>query len=81
METKNIKDLEITREMYERALEVENAWKAASEFSSRTKEFKELNNEWIKLDNAFQDEVNSDFDTSEIIREYQRRKEQTKCEE
>lgn len=81
METMNIKDLEITKEMYERALEVENAWKATSKFSSRSKEFKELNNKWVKLDNAFQDEVNSDFDTSEIIREYQRRKEQVKCEE
>lgn len=81
MKTTNIKDLEITGEMYERALEVENAWKAASKFNSRTKEFNELNNKWVKLDNAFQDEVNSDFGTSEIIREYQRRKEQTKCEE
>lgn len=81
MKTMNIKDLEITKEMYERALEVENIWKAASNFPSRSKEFKELNNKWAKLDNAFQDEVNSDFDTSEIIREYQRRKEQVKCEE
>lgn len=81
METNNIKDLEITREMYERALEVENVWKEASKFNSRSKEFKELNNKWAKLDNAFQDEVNNDFDTSEIIREYQRRKEQVKCEE
>lgn len=81
MKTMNIKDLEITKEMYERALEVENVWKEASKFNSRSKEFKELNNKWIKLDDAFQDEVNSDFGTFEIIREYQRRKEQTKCEE
>lgn len=75
-----IKDLEITKEMYERALEVENAWLDLEATENRIidlqKKVKTLNNKWISLDNAFHDEVNSDFDTSEIIREYQRRKEQ-----
>lgn len=80
METKNIKNLEITEETYNRALEAENAWlelevtyKGIVELQ---KKVKTLSSKWISLDNAFQEEVNSDFDTSEIIREYQRRKEQ-----
>lgn len=80
METKNIKNLEITEETYNRALEVENAWLELKATEKRIvelqKKVKTLNSKWIILDNAFQDEVNSDFDTFEIIREYQRRKEQ-----
>ncbi len=72
----NIKDLEITEEMYERALEVEGAWNLASKYDARSLEFKKLNHEWIKLDDAFQDEVNDEFSTREIIIEYERRKEQ-----
>lgn len=74
----NIKDLEITREMYERALEVENAWKELKKAEETTdcinKDLEKLTKKWIRLDNAFQDEVNSDFDTEEIVREYERRK-------
>lgn len=80
METKNIKNLEITEETYNRALEAENAWLELKATEKRIvelqKKVKTLNSKWVSLDNAFQEEVNSDFDTSEIIREYQRRKEQ-----
>lgn len=76
----NIKDLEITKEMYERALEAENAWLElkATEMSivELQKKLKALTSKWVKLDNAFQEEINSDFETSEIIKEYQKRMEQ-----
>ena len=66
--------------MYERALEVENAWedlrKVDKDNNASLKDIKLAEMKWIRLDNAFQDEVNSDFTTSEIIREYQRGKEQ-----
>jgi hypothetical protein len=73
MKVKSIKDLDITEEMYRRALEVESAWQLASKFDARSLEFKKLNNEWIKLDDAFQDEVNDEYSTREIIIEYERR--------
>lgn len=73
-----IKNLEITEEMYKRANEVEKAWLILKD-AERTlidtkKELKKLTSEWIKLDNAFQNEVNSEFDTREIVLEYERRK-------
>jgi len=75
-----IKDLEITKEMYERALEVENAWKdlrkVDKDNNASLKDIKLAEMKWIRLDNAFQNEVNSDFTTLEIINEYQRRNEQ-----
>ena len=75
-----IKDLEITREMYRRALEVENAWKdlrkVDKDNNASLKDIKLAEMKWIRLDNAFQNEANSDFTTLEIINEYQRRKEQ-----
>lgn len=80
MKINDIKELEITEEMYVRALEAENAWLELEVTEKRIvelqKKVKTLNNKWVRLDNAFQNEVNSDFDTSEIIKEYKRRKEQ-----
>lgn len=80
MKINDIKELEITEEMYVRALEAENAWLELEATEKRIvelqKKVKTLNNKWVRLDNAFQNEVNSDFDTSEIIKEYKRRKEQ-----
>lgn len=73
-----IKDLAITETMYNRALEVENAWeelkKAEKARIDNQISLKKLTGEWIRLDNAFQDEVNSEFDTKELILEYERRK-------
>ena len=73
MKPKSIKDIIITKEMYERALEVEGAWRLASKYDARSIEFKTLNREWIKLDDAFQEEMNDEFSTREIVIEYERR--------
>ncbi len=82
MKTNNIKDLEITEEMYKRALEVKNAWKELKKAEETTdcitNDLEKLAGKWARLEITFQNEINSDFDTSEIIREYQRRKEQVK---
>lgn len=77
MKKTNISELNITSGMYERALEVEQAWnelkQAEDTMIDIKKNLRSLSNRWVELDNAFQNEVNSDFDTFEIVREYERR--------
>ena len=77
MKKTNISELKITSGMYERALEVEQAWnelkQAEDTMIDIKKNLRTLSNRWVELDNAFQNEVNSDFDTFEIVREYERR--------
>lgn len=77
MKINNIKELEITEEMYERALEVENAWLELEEAQKRVMELQKkipaLRQKWVSLCDDFEKEVNKDFDTSLIITEYVRR--------
>ena len=72
----NISELKITSEIYERALEVEQVWKELKKVENtmiNIKKILRLLSRWVELDNAFKNEVNSDFDTSDIVREYERR--------
>lgn len=64
MKKLNIKEAEITREMYNRAKEIENI-------------HKELNNKVIKLENKFEEEISDEFTTLEIVNEYERREKNT----
>lgn len=62
----NIKELEITPKMYNEAKRVENLWK----LSEKNEYFDDL---WKKADEKFQRMYNDDFDTLEIVNEYERR--------
>lgn len=77
MKINDIKELEITEEMYVRALEVENAWLELEEAQKRVMELQKripaLRQKWVSLCDKFEEEVNSDHDTSLIITEYVRR--------
>lgn len=77
MKKLNIKELEITKEMYNRAKEIENIYKELRELNYRTKEFKELSNKVIKLENKFEEEFSDEFITLEIVNEYERREDNT----
>lgn len=77
MKKLNIKEAEITREMYNRAKEIENIHKELSELNCRTEKFKELNNKVIKLENKFEEEISDEFTTLEIVNEYERREKNT----
>ena len=74
MRKANIKELVITEEMYKRAKEVENLSRKTKNMDCRTEEFRKLNNKWIKLDDKFQEEISDEFDSLEIVNEYERRK-------
>ena len=78
MKKNNIKELEITKEMYKRAKEVENLFQKTKNMDCRTEEFKKLNNKWIKLDDKFQEEISDEFGTLEIVNEYERRRREEK---
>ena len=78
MKKNNIKELEITKEMYNRAKEVENLFQKTKNMDCRTEKFKKLNNKWIKLDDKFQEEISDEFDSLEIVNEYERRKREEK---
>ena len=67
MKTLNIRELEITKEMYNR----EKA--EIKKLNCRTEEFKELNNKVIKLEDKFEEEISDEFLSLEIVNEYERR--------
>lgn len=66
----NIKELEITKEMYNDAKRVENVWKLSEE----NEYFDDI---WIQDDKVFRLKYGDDFDTLEIINEYERRETNT----
>ena len=78
MKKNNIKELEITKEMYNRAKEVENLFQKTKNMDCRTEKFKKLNNKWIKLEDKFEEEISDEFGTLEIVNEYERRKREEK---
>ena len=78
MKKNNIKEIEITKEMYKRAKEVEDLFQKTKNMDCRTEKFKKLNNKWIKLDDKFQEEISDEFDSLEIVNEYERRKREEK---
>jgi Fe-S-cluster formation regulator IscX/YfhJ len=77
MKKLNIKELEITKEMYERAKEVEDIYKKLKELDCRTEEFKKLRNKVIELEDKFEEEISDEFLTLEIVNEYERREKNT----
>lgn len=62
----NIKELEISKEMYNDAKRVENVWK----LSEKNEYFDDI---WTLKDKVFKLKYGDDFDTLEIINEYERR--------
>lgn len=62
----NIRELEITKEMYNDAKRVENAW----ELSEKNEYFIDL---WCLNDGTFKRKYGNVFEPSEIINEYERR--------
>ena len=78
MKKNDIKELEITKEMYKRAKEVENLFQKTKNMDCRTEKFKKLNNKWIKLEDKFEEEVSDEFSTLEIVNEYKRREREEK---
>lgn len=74
MKKNNIKEFEITKKMYNRAKEVENLFKKTKKLNCRTEKFRKLNNKWSKLEDKFAEEFTDEFDTLEIVNEYERRK-------
>ena len=78
MKKNNIKEIEITKEMYKRAKEVEDLFQKTKNMNCRTEKFKKLNNKWIKLEDKFEEEVSDEFGTLEIVNEYERRKREEK---
>lgn len=78
MKKLNIKEFEITREMYNRAKEVENLSQKTKKLNCRTEKFKKLNNKWIELEDKFAEEISDEFDTLEIVNEYERRERENK---
>lgn len=66
----NIKELEITKEMYNDAKRVENVWKLSEE----NEYFDDI---WVQDDKVFRLKYGDDFDTLEIINEYERRETNT----
>ena len=77
MKKLNIKELEITKEMYNRAKEVEDIHKKLNKLNCRTEEFKKLNNKVIELEDKFEEEISDEFLTLEIVNEYERREKNT----
>lgn len=73
-ENKNmdIKNLEITEQIYIRALEVEKAYNRFEDATGTEKENKAFKI-WDNLDKAFKNEYTSKFEAFEIIKEYQER--------
>lgn len=78
MERMDIKELKITKKMYNRAKEVENLFKITKKLDCRSEKFKKLNNKWIELDEKFEEEVSDEFGTLEIVNEYERREKNKK---
>ena len=78
MRKANIKELEITKEMYKRAKEVENLFQKTKNMDCRTAEFRKLNNKWIKLEDKFEEEISDEFGALEIVNEYERREREEK---
>lgn len=62
----NIKELEITPKMYGDAKRVENLWM----LSEKNEYYDDL---WVFNDKLFRKKYGNDFDTLEIIKEYERR--------
>lgn len=69
----NIKELEITKEMYNKAKEIENIYAEMKKLDCRTEEFKRLSNKVIELEDKFEEEVSDEFLSLEIANEYERR--------
>ena len=78
MKKNNIKELEITKEMYKRAKEVEDLFQKTKNMDCRTEKFKKLNNKWIKLEDKFEEEISDEFGALEIVNEYERREREEK---
>lgn len=62
----NIRELEITKEMYNDAKRVENVWKLSEE----NEYYDDI---WVQDDKVFRLKYGNDFDTHEIVNEYERR--------
>lgn len=62
----NIRELEISKEMYQDAKRVENVWT----LSEKNEYFDDI---WVQDDKIFRSKYGNDFDTLEIINEYERR--------
>jgi len=73
MKQMNIRDFEITKEIYNRAKEIENIYKELHGLDCMTKKFKKLQNKVIELEDKFEREVSEEFLTLEIVNEYERR--------
>ena len=66
----NIKELEITKGMYNEAKKIENLYNTVHFLDCETEE-------WRKADDKFQKDVCNEFNTLEIINEYERREANT----
>lgn len=73
MKQMNIRDAEITKEMYNAAKKIEKMYHLKDKFEVKSEEFKKYNKEWIKADEEFQKNFSDEFDTLEIVNEYERR--------
>lgn len=73
MERMNIKEFEITKGMYEEAKRIERMEDKLKKLDCRTEDFKKLNHEAIKASELFEEKFTDDFDTLEVVNEYERR--------
>jgi cysteinyl-tRNA synthetase len=73
MKKLDIREAEITKEMYEEAKKIENIHSELKKLDCRTEEFRKLNNKVIEMEDKFEEEVCDDFLTLEIVNEYERR--------
>ena len=68
-----IRDFEITKEMYEEARRIEDMENEIKKLDCRTEKFKKLNHKAIKAADKFSEKFTDEFDTLEIVNEYERR--------
>lgn len=66
MKKMDIRKFEITKEMYNDAKRVENVWKLSEE----NEYYDDI---WVQDDKVFRLKYGNDFDTHEIVSEYERR--------